>query len=61
MPIPNGDVTIVCRYNIRMYSFCNLLLSFCCNYFICESRIVSSPKLILYPVVFANNPFFHSS
>ena len=45
--------------SLHIYSLCNLLLSFCRNYFICESRIVSSPNLILYlGCCFAKNLFF---
>ena len=40
-----------------MCSFCNLLLSFCCNYFICESRILSSLNLLLYLGRFCKNLF----
>ena len=39
-----------------MYSFCNLLLLFCCDYFICESKICLKSKLgYMYQLFF----FFH--
>ena len=41
-----------------MCSFCNLVLSFCCNDFICESRIVSSPNLVLYFSCFCKKNLF---
>ena len=43
-----------------MYSFCNLLLSFCCNYFIRESRITLNLNLVLYPGCFCKKTFLSS-
>ena len=37
---------------------CNLLLSFCCDYFIRKSRYVSSPNLFLYLGCFFAKIFF---
>ena len=41
-----------------MCSFCNLLLLFCCNYFICKSKIISSLYLLLHLGCILQNPFF---
>ena len=44
--------------NLYMRSFCNLLLLFCCNYFIRKSKIASNSELLLYLGYFCKKIFF---